>query len=97
MSVFEGYSPEKTDPVLLRFTGFILFSKSEEEFLASPKLRPSEGFGGSTLEIEGAGEDFLAKGLKTLFLSFFAPKSPFGFNSLAALSLLSGLRLELLD
>ena len=101
MLVLEGYSPEKTEPVLLRFTGFILLSKSDEEFLlASPKLRPSLGLGRfvvSILETDGAGEDFLAKGLKTLFLSFFAPNSPFGLVSIADVPLVSGLRLELLD
>ena len=81
--------------MLLRLTGFILFSKSEEEFLASPKDKPSEGFGGSTLDRDGAGDDFFANGLKTFFLSFL-PKRPLGLVSMAD-PLVSGLRLELLD
>jgi len=47
----------------------------------------------------GVGEDFLAKGLKTFFLSFLEapPKSPLGLLSITEVPLVSGLRLELLD
>lgn len=56
-----------------------------------------EGTGTITgFEMLGAGEDFLANGLKTFFLSFLPKRAPLDL-SMAVVPLVSGLRLELLD